>query len=403
MLFDYRGRQSGAAVKGRIEADSLRVAKRQLRDQGLRQIRLSPVSSLALSLERLTTSGVPLKHKLVMTSKFASMISSGVPLIRALHILKNQIQQKTLAEILTEVISDIERGVSLSVSLSKHPKTFDSIYINMVRAGEMTGRLDQFLQEIVKILERQQAIQSKVAAAVRYPVILFAVTTLVTAFMLINVVPTFQGIYASMNSELPALTQSIVGLSEWLSGGGFVLILFVSGLIWGAHVTGMNLVKGYGWAFDQLLLKLPLVGTTQVKATTARVSLLMASLFGAGIGVDRILNIASDITTNRVLKSALDDVADGVTRGAPLSQLFQDSGLFPSDLSQMLLVGEETGKLDQMLSSLADYYQQELESSVDALVAILEPLMVVIVGLIIGGLILALYLPVFSLGSTITG
>jgi Type II secretory pathway, component PulF len=174
-------------------------------------------------------------------------------------------------------------------------------------------------------------------------------------------------------------------------------------LIWGAHVTGINLVKGYGWVFDQLLLKLPLVGTTQVKATTARVSLLMASLFGAGIGVDRILNIASDITTNRVLKSALDDVADGVTRGAPLSQLFQDSGLFPSDLSQMLLVGEETGKLDQMLSSLADYYQQELESSVDALVAILEPLMVVIVGLIIGGLILALYLPVFSLGSTITG
>lgn len=406
--FTYKAKdRSNRTIKGTINALSLSQGFKQLREKRLINIKLKEIKEKQKSVLDINITWGPFgkvspQEILVFTKKVATMVRSGLTVLDALILVKQQTASPVFKDVIGKIIDNINQGVSFSDALKQHTRYFDQIFISMVEAGEASGKLDQFLDRLVEGQERIQKIRSGIKSALFYPVTLLVITTLIMYFMLTQVVPTFVKMYANSNKALPVATQIIVDASNWILDP-INLILLIGGFIFLniVHKLTYKWVYLYKYSLHFIALKLPLFGNIIVKSSVARLTLLMANLFAAGVGISEILKIGTKVTNNLVFVEAMERISVKIVSGADLSTLFMEESIFPAEISQLIRVGERTGKMDEMLASVANYYQEEFESVVKGLTTVIEPLMIVIVGGMIGALVIALYLPIFSSGSTI--
>ena len=407
--FAYAGTQGGKKVKGQIEATTLSRARSALRQQRIKVKKLKEVKekkkgAMDIEITWGPFGSIPQKEILMFTKKLSTMIRAGLPILDGLIMVSGQTKNPNMKRVTQQMIATLNDGKPLSEAFNEHQRHFDNVYRNMIEAGEVSGMLDKFIDKLVEILEKQQKIKSGIKSAMFYPITLITVSLGISLFMLTNVVPTFQEMYAGMGIELPGPTQAIVDASEWIADGRNVggVIAVVVGILTFQNVM-TKYVQPYRYAWHALLLKMPLFGGIIMMAVVARSSLLMANLFAAGVSVMETLSVASTVTTNTLFMNAFARVKRDVMTGAELSTLFAKEKVFPIELSQLIAVGERTGNMEEMLNSIANYYEEEFDALVEGLSTVIEPIMIVFVGGLIGMMVVALYLPIFSAGDLAGG
>jgi len=406
--FTYKAKdKNNRRVKGAVAALNRNVALLDLKGRKYRDIKVAEVTPKAIKDQGKPFAWGPFgkvtdEEIVLFTKKVSTMVRSGLTILDALTLVSSQTQNKVFKYAIDDIVASINMGNSLSISVRRQPKYFDEVFCNMIEAGEISGKLDSFLDRIVEGQERMQTIRKGIKSALFYPMTLVIVTLLITYGMLTKVVPTFTEMYKGMGKKLPGPTQVIVDASDWILNGWNVLsVIAVVVTIKVIHNQLFKRVYGYKKAINVIFLKLPIMGNIIIKSTIARLSLLMANLFAAGIGVEEILRVSSRITPNTVFVEAMGRISERVVSGVELSSLFAEEPIFPLELSQLIKVGEKTGNMDEMLSSIARYYQEEFEATVEGLTSMIEPLMIVFVGALIGAMVVALYLPIFSQGDMV--
>ena len=338
---------------------------------------------------------------LMFSKQFATMVKAGLPILQVLGMLRDQIESPAMKDVIEDIRKSLEGGVTLSKCFEKYPELFDNIYVNLIKAGEASGKLDVFLLKIVESLEKKENIKKKIKSALMYPSIMFTVAITVSAFMLIKVVPVFAKMYDGMGIELPAATATIMAMSDFLRGtGGLILLLsLITFFVAFKYLTAKNEKIRYAW--HKRVLKLPIFGDMILKSMLARISLIMGNLSAAGVNLLESLEIAKSVSTNVVVLESLENVKKGVFSGDTLTKLFLKDPLFPPTFGQLISVGEQTGQLDEMFGSVAKYYEAEFDTVVDNLSSLIEPIMIVFMGVMIGGLMIAMYSPIFNVGALI--
>ena len=399
MSFAYTSRDArDRVVKGRMEAGSERAALMQLRTMGLSPITIAPARKLrGLNME-ITLPGVQkhvgLADLSVMSRQMATMTAAGLSLLRTLNILSEQTENKQLAQVLAIIRSDVETGVSLSEAFDKHEVVFPPIMINLVRAGETGGFLEDALNSVAANFEAEVKLRDTIKSALAYPVIVLIMALLAVVGMLIFIVPVFEKMFADLGGELPAATQVLVVLSNAMVWVAPVLLVLGSAfLVWwrkNKHTLAVRRVV------DPLKLKLPVFGPLLTKLAIARFSRNFATMIGAGVPILHSLKIVGETSGNYVIQSALVKVQESVSQGRSIATPLALEPVFPSMVTQMIAVGEDAGALQQMLSKVADFYDQAVQSTTEQLTALIEPLMIAVIGVVIGGMVVALYLPMFS-------
>jgi type IV pilus assembly protein PilC len=316
-------------------------------------------------------------------------------------MLRDQVENPTLKEIIEDIRKSLEGGVTLSKCFNKYPKVFDNIYVNLIKAGEASGKLDVFLLKLVASLEKTEKVKKKIKGALMYPMVMFSTAMLVTVFMLIKVVPVFAKMYEGMGIALPTPTAVILNASNFLRGSGgltLLIVLLVSYFTFKFLVTKNEKIK-FWW--HGRVLKLPVFGDMILKSMLARISLIMGNLSAAGVNLLESIEIAKSVSNNVVITNALENVKKGVFSGDTLTKLFLKEPLFPPTFSQLISVGEQTGSLDEMFTSVSNYYEEEFDNAVDNMSTLIEPIMIVFMGTMIGGLMIAMYSPIFNVGALI--
>ena len=408
--FSYKGISEGKYIQGEVEALNQDEASHKLKEQKIIITNLlkSPKKKGGKK-EKKKGGGFSLfgskkikPEELVIFSKqFATMVKAGLPILQVLTMLRDQLEGPAIKEVVEDIRKSLEGGVTLSKCFEKYPKTFDNVYVNLIKAGEASGKLDMFLLKIVDSLEKKEKIKKKIKGALMYPGIMFTVAIVVSAFMLIKVVPVFAKMYDGMGIALPKPTAVIMGMSDFLRGTGGLAILF-GGIIFFMvfrFLTTNNAAFRYRW--HKQILKLPVFGDMILKSTLARISLILGNLSAAGVNLLESLEIAKSVSNNDVVTEALENVKKGVFSGDTLTKLFLKEPLFPSTFSQLISVGEQTGNLDEMFGSVATYYEEEFDTTVDNMSSLIEPIMIVFMGIMIGGLMIAMYSPIFNVGALI--
>ena len=409
--FTYKGISDGKYVDGEIEALNLDEASHKLKEQKIIITNITRSSKKKKSGEKDKKKGKGLslfgKKKakvedvLMFSKQFATMVKAGLPILQVLGMLRDQIESPAMKDVIEDIRKSLEGGVTLSKCFEKYPKLFDNIYVNLIKAGEASGKLDVFLHKIVESLEKKENIKKKIKGALMYPSIMFTVAITVSAFMLIKVVPVFAKMYDGMGIELPAATATIMAMSDFLRGtGGLILLLSLITFFFAfKYLTAKNEKIRYAW--HKRVLKLPIFGDMILKSMLARVSLIMGNLSAAGVNLLESLEIAKSVSTNMVVLESLENVKKGVFSGDTLTKLFLKDPLFPPTFGQLISVGEQTGQLDEMFNSVAKYYEEEFDTVVDNLSSLIEPIMIVFMGVMIGGLMIAMYSPIFNVGALI--
>lgn len=389
--------RAGKIVTGQIEADSPTAVASKLRSMGYAPVAINEAKAgMNRDLSIPGFSGrVKLKDLAVFSRQFATMINSGLSLLRALTILSEQTENKKLAEVVSEVRADVETGQSLSASMAKHPTVFPPLMVNMTKAGEVGGFLDSVLMQIADNFEAEVRLRGKVKAAMTYPVVVFVVAILAVIGMLLFIVPTFAGLFESLGGELPAPTKVLVFLSGVLKTTFPILIVLgIVGLVVWSKVKRRDEVRN---VVDPLKLKLPVFGGLFQKIALARFARNLGTMIHSGVPILQSLEIVADTTGNVVIGRAVRDVQDSVRRGESLAGPLAHHSVFPAMVVQMMAVGEDTGALDDMLHKIAVFYDNEVESTTESLTALIEPLMIAVLGGIVGAMIIALYMPIFKI------
>ncbi len=408
--FHYKGISQGKYVEGDIEALNDTEAAHKLKDQKIIITKLVKEKKKALTSEKKKGKGfsfgkakVKPKDILVFCKQFATMQRAGLPILETLKLLEGQTTSEGMKKIIETIKNDLEQGNALSKCFEKHPKTFDTVVVNLIKAGEASGKLDTFLEKIVTNLEKKEKIKAQIKSAFFYPGVLFTVAASVTVFMLTNVVPTFVEMYENMGmgDNLPGPTVIIMGMSDFVSGTGGILTLI--GII--SFITAFKFVIAKSYPAKKLWhafhFKLPVFGNLISKSILAKVSLVMGNLNQAGVDLIESIDIAKEVTTNVIVIEALENIKKGIYSGETLTKLFLQEKVFPSTFAQLISVGEQTGSLDEMFGSIANYYEEEFDTAVGDLSSLIEPVMIVFMGLTIGGLMLAMYSPIFNVGDVI--
>ena len=402
--FEYKVRDKSGQVKtGKLEAETQAQVATKLKGMGYAPLSITEANagmSKEIKLPGMGKKKVKLKDLAVFSRQFATMINSGLSLLRALSILVDQTENKELARILGEVRNDIETGSSLSVGMAKHPDVFPPLMVNMCRAGEVGGFLDLVLLQIAENYEAEVKLKGKVKAAMTYPVVVFVIAILAVVGMLLFIVPVFVGLFADFDSALPAPTRFLVFLSGMMK---FMAPIGVVALI-AFFVTWPKVKRKEGVrnVLDPLKLKVPVFGNLFQKIALARFARNLGTMMKSGVPILQSLEIVSSTTGNVVLERAIKDVQESVRQGEALAQPLTNHPVFPPMVVQMMAVGEDTGALDTMLHKISEFYDQEVEATTEALTALIEPIMIVVIGAIIGAMIVALYMPIFSLMNVIT-
>lgn len=400
--YAYRVRDGGGSVRtGTLEGDSLSLVIARLREMGYTPLSVDRKSTTGLQTEvKLPWLGSRIKAEALatFTRQFATMIESGITLLRAVSVLSEQTESTALAEILRAVRMDIEQGSSLSVALSRHPKAFPPIYVSMVRAGEVGGGLDQVLVRVADTLEKQVALQRKIRSAMAYPVGVLCLVLLILTAMLLFVVPSFKTMYSSLGGKLPLPTRLLLSLSN-----AAVIVIplgVVSGAV-GAYFLRRWIQTPRGrLIWDKLKLRAPLFGKLVHKTALARMGRTMSSLTRSGVPLLEALEVSKETCGNAVLAGALSDVQDGVRKGDSIARRLSEHAIIPPMVTQMVSVGEESGAVDTMLDKIAAFYESQVEATVNTLTSLLEPILVVVLGGIVGGMVVSLYMPMFNLLNT---
>lgn len=396
----YTGRdRAGKLVKGRLEASSEAAVAARLKTMGLSPVSIAEATA-GTGLNREISipgfqKGVKLKDLAIMSRQLATMVGAGLSLLRALNIVAEQTESKPLAKILTDVRDDVETGLSLSDAMQKHPTDFPPIMINMVRAGEIGGFLDGALESIADSFEADVKLRGTIKSALSYPMIVLIMTVFSVAAMLIFIVPVFKTMFSNLGGTLPLPTQLLVVLSEqmvWLAPA-VVLASIGFSLWWGKNKNTLRVRM----AVDPLKLKLPVFGPLLTKLAVARFSRNFSAMIGSGVPILQALRIVGESSGNWVMESALNEVAESVRQGESIAAPLAKSPAFPAMVTQMIAVGEDAGALEQMLAKIADFYDAEVQSTTEQLTALIEPLMVAFLGIVVGGMIVALYLPIFNI------
>ena len=390
----------GLELKGEIEASDAAAAREQLRNRGL----------LPSALEEVTGGGggelsgrfkkVKPKSLQVFSRQFATMIEAGISVVGGLVVLEEQTEDKYLAELVRQLREDVNAGMLLSQAMAKHPKVFSRLYVAMVETGEAAGILDTVLDRVAYQIEKETRIKRRVKGAMLYPTVVLTFASLVLVGMLMFLVPVFVGIFDQLNGELPTLTRLVVGASDALKAWWFIVFPAIGAGIfgfrrWKASENGRR-------AWDAFKLKIPMrIGDVVLKVTLARFSRTLSTLVASGVDIIKALEITAQTTGNWVLESALVEVRERVHDGVPISRPLSENPVFPPMVAHMVKVGEETGELDKMLGKVADFYEDEVDSSIQTLTSIIEPLMMIGVGVMVGVIIISMYLPMFKMLSLI--
>jgi type IV pilus assembly protein PilC len=397
--FAYKVRdRQGKLLTGTLEAESVTIVAGKLRHMGYVPVSIESgdTKSLQRELKIPYFSGrIKLKEVAVFSRQFATMINSGLTLLRSLSILAEQTSNKELARIVGEVRRDVERGSALSVALAKHPKAFSRLYVAMVRSGETGGSLDTVLNRLATTIEKQVELRRKVKSAMTYPIVVGVIVVLILIAMLIFVVPMFKGMYADLNAKLPLPTLVLLAASNGLKKF-FPLVVLAAGFgVWSLkrYVTTPVGRRRY----DAFKLRAPVFGQLAHKTALARFSRSLAALVRAGVPILDALEIVSETAGNSVVSEAVADTQAAVKAGESLARPLEAHPVFPPMVVQMIAVGEETGALDELLEKIADFYDSEVEATVDALTSLIEPLLIVVMGVAVGGMVIALYMPMFSI------
>ena len=412
--YTYKGISDGKYVEGDIEALNLDEASHKLKEQKViitnlvrgkkKKTEKSGEKKKGFSLSFLGKSKkIKVEEILIFTKQFATMVRAGLPILQVLAMLRDQLEGPAIKEVIEDIRKSLEGGVTLSKCFEKYPQHFDNVYVNLIKAGEASGKLDVFLFKVLEAIEKKEKIKKKIKGALMYPSIMFTVAITVTAFMLIKVVPIFAEMYAGMGLELPAATATIMGMSDFLRGTGGKVIFFggIAAYFGFNFATKKSPAIKYRW--HKQVLKLPLFGEMILKSMLARVSLILGNLSAAGVNLLESLEIAKSVSNNVVVLEALENVKKGVFSGDTLTKLFLKEPLFPPTFSQLISVGEQTGQLDEMFNSVAKYYEEEFDQTVDNMSALIEPIMIVFMGVMIGGLMIAMYSPIFNVGALMGG
>lgn len=387
----------GVKMKGEQQAKNVNMLRAELRRQGIQP---GVIKAKSKPLFGAAGKKITAKDISVFSRQFATMIKSGVPVVQALEIVGNGNKNPRMAKLLNAMRLDIEGGSSINEALAKHPVQFDELYQNLVRAGESAGVLETVLDTIATYKENTEKLKGKIKKALFYPIAVIAVAIIVSAILLIFVVPQFEAVFSDFGAELPAFTQMIVGASRFMVSYWWIVLLILAGSIAGflfLYKRSVPLQHG----IDRMLLKIPVIGQLLHNAAIARYARTLATTFKAGVPLVEALDIVSGATGNTVYEKAVLRMRDDVSVGYQVNMAMKQVNLFPHMVVQMTAIGEEAGALDTMLFKVAEFYEEEVNNAVDALSSLLEPMIMVFIGTIVGGMVIGMYLPIFKLAAVV--
>jgi len=394
--FNWTGTdKKGNKLKGRSLAASENALRADLRRQGVVPVRISKQSALFRGGGKVTPGDIA-----IFSRQLATMLAAGIPLVQSFEIVGNGHEKPAMQKLILDIKADIEGGTSLHESLAKHPLYFDDLYTNLVEAGEQAGALESLLDKIATYKEKTEALKKKIKKALFYPAAVLAVAVIVTLILLIFVIPQFESLFKGFGADLPAFTQMVISLSEFVQTRGWMLAIVAGGGGY-AFVYFKKRSRAMREWLDRLSLKMPVIGPILVKAAIARYARTLSTMFSAGVPLVEALDSVAGATGNIVYEKAVLRMKDEVATGQRLQRAMENTGLFPNMVIQMIAVGEESGSLDEMSAKVATFYEQDVDNAVDSMSSLLEPLIMAILGVLVGGLVIAMYLPIFKMGAVI--
>jgi type IV pilus assembly protein PilC len=399
-VYVWKGKNSlGNKIKGEIEAVNeagvlAQLKRLRIQNPTVKEKPKDMFANVAFMQPKVTG-----KDLVIFTRQLSTMIDAGLPLVQSLQILSKQQDNPTFKRALMEIVTDVETGTTLADGMRKHPKIFDSLFANMIEAGELGGILDTILSRLAAFKEKSMALTKKIKGAMTYPVICLGISILILSVILIFVIPVFQEMFKSMGGALPGPTQFVVNLSEFAKAN-FLYMIFAAWLASFAFKKYYNTEKGH-IQVDGLLLHAPVAGPLIRKVAVAKFTRTLSTMLESGVPILDALQVVAKTAGNKVIEQAVFHVASSIAEGRPIAEPLEESGVFPSMVVQMINVGESVGALDAMLSKIADFYDEEVDQAVENLTAMIEPFMMVFLGGMIGGLVVAMYLPIFTMGKNI--
>jgi type IV pilus assembly protein PilC len=408
--FAYSGRtRTGQTVTGERIADTMDAAVSALRREQIMVTRIDPAKAAARAEAKAEAKpgapkpgkGVPAKNLAIFTRQFSVMIDAGLPLVQCLDILGKQEPHKNFSAVILKVREDVEGGAALADSMKRHPKTFDALYSNMIAAGEAGGILDTILKRLAVYIEKNVKLKGEVKSAMIYPIAVIVIAALVVGAILWKVIPTFASLFQGLGAQLPMPTRVVIAASDFVVAWGWIIVI-------GLGVTGYLMRRYYATeggrhTIDAIMLKVPILGNIIRKVAVARFCRTLSTLLSSGVPILDGLDITARTSGNAIVEKAILTTRSGIERGETVSGPLKETGVFPSMVVQMINVGETTGALDTMLSKIADFYEDEVDSAVAGMLTLLEPIMIAFLGVVVGGIVIAMYMPIFDLISKLTG
>jgi len=393
--FAWEGRDKrGARIKGKSLAPDEAALRAELRRQGIAPSRIRK------QRDGRRGGKVDMGDIAVFSRQLATMLAAGIPLVQAFEIVGNGNEKAAMQKLILDIKSDVEGGTSLHEALAKHPLYFDDLFVNLVEAGEQAGALEALLDKVATYKEKTEALKKKVKKALFYPAAVLVVAVIVTVVLLLFVIPQFEALYKSFGADLPAFTQMVINLSKFVQHDGLYLAVALGALGWSFFYFKKR-SRAMRQFLDRVVLKIPVVGPILNKSAIARYARTLSTMFAAGVPLVEALESVAGATGNIVYETAVLRMRDEVATGQRLQRAMEATGLFPNMVNQMIAVGEESGSLDEMSAKVATFYEAEVDNAVDAMSSLMEPLIMVVLGVLVGGLVIAMYLPIFKLGSVV--
>jgi type IV pilus assembly protein PilC len=401
--FAFVGRtRAGENITGERMADSMDAAVAALRREQVLVTKIDPVKEAKPKAAKAAKAkGVNPKTLAVFTRQFSVMIDAGLPLVQCLDILGTQEEDKSFSAVILATRADVESGMSLADAMQRHPKTFDALFSNMIAAGEAGGILDTILKRLATYIEKAAKLRDQVKSAMIYPVAIIVIAAVVVGLILWKVIPTFANLFAGLGAELPLPTRVVIGASNFLVRFGWLVIVGLAAAGWGLK-SYYATTKGR-WVIDKLMLKLPIMGDLLRKIAVARFCRTLSTLLASGVSILEALDITARTAGNAIVEDGIMTTRKSIERGETIAQPLKETGVFPPMVVQMIGVGEATGALDTMLGKIADFYEEEVDTAVAGLLTLLEPIMIALLGGVVGGIVIAMYMPIFALISKLTG
>jgi len=393
VLFEWEGKDAkGNKQSGLVSSPSADLVKAKLRRQGIIPSKVKKKKSGGGSSQKITAGDIA-----IFARQLTTMMGAGVPMVQAFEIVSNGMDNKSMRDMVTGIKTEVESGSNLTGALRKYPDQFDDLFCSLVEAGEQSGTLETLLGEIADYKEKSESLKKKIKKAMFYPIAVLIIACIVTAILLVFVVPQFESLFAGIGGDLPAFTRMIVNASEFMQKWWYVILFGIIGVVFGFKETKRRSEK-FSQFLDRVVLKMPVFGEIVHKAATARFSRTLATMSSAGVPLVEAMESVAGTAGNTVFERAILKMKDEAATGQRLTTSIENSGLFSNMVTQMVAIGEESGSIDDMLGKVADYYEEEVDNAVDAMTSLMEPMIMAFLGVVIGGLVVGMYLPIFKMG-----